>query len=87
MKFLFLFMKLPHQFIKNSDLPVCVNCIHFIENKMNYPYDAVLSNDLGKCKIFGKKDIVTGEIKYEYAELCRLNKEKCHLTGKYYESK
>ena len=81
---LFTLIKTPYPFIKNSDLPICTNCIHFIEYKNNYPFD---DNNLGKCKLFGKKNIVTGQIKYEYAENCRENKEKCDIHGKYFESK
>ena len=99
---LFTLLKTPYSFIKNSDLPICGNCVHFInsfdsyakkgiqnspENKTNYFYDDVPIDNLGKCKMFGKKNIVTGQIKYEYAENCRENKEKCDIQGKYFEEK
>ena len=44
-------------FIKNNDLPCCVNCIHFIESKNNYPYDTIPDNNSGKCKLFGVKNV------------------------------
>jgi len=74
-------------FIKNNDLPCCVNCIHFIEHKNNYPYDPIPDNNLGKCKLFGTKNIVTCEIDNEYASACREDKNKCGQGGKYFQEK
>lgn len=28
-------------FIRNKALPICLNCLHFIEHKNNYPYDPI----------------------------------------------
>jgi hypothetical protein len=68
-------------FIKNNDLPCCVNCIHFTENKNNYV------NSLGKCKLFGVKNIVSCEIDNELASVCRQDKNKCGPRGKYFQEK
>jgi hypothetical protein len=38
-----------------------------------------------KYKLFGEKNIITGEITYKYAELCQLNSNDCNTTGKYHE--
>jgi hypothetical protein len=65
-------------FIKNLNLPSCVNCVHFIQ------YKGGEQPDLGRCSQFGKKDIISGEITYDYASVCRFDKEKCGQTGKYY---
>ena len=67
--------------IKNMDYPICKTCIHFLTEKR-----PTGSEEFGKCKLFGEKNILTGEIKYDYAELCRLNNNKCNITGNYYES-
>ena len=32
-------------FIRNKELPICSNCLHFIEHINNYPYDPVPSNE------------------------------------------
>jgi hypothetical protein len=64
--------------IRNSESPSCCNCIHFIP--YNYDYDS-----LGKCKCFGEKNIITDEIKNDYASICRSNEEKCGVSGKYFE--
>ena len=51
----------------------CRKCKHFIEHPTKY-------DDLAKCKRF----IYTYQDKmfYEYAELCRKNKNKCGVEGK-----
>ena len=73
--------------IKNNDLPCCVNCIHFIEYKNNYPFDSRPDNQMGKCKLFATKNIVTCEIDNELASVCREDKKKCGPQGKYFQEK
>jgi hypothetical protein len=47
----------------------------------------VFSPSLSKCSQFGNKDLITGEITYEYADLSRMADDKCGLEGRnYYES-
>ena len=43
----------------NKHIPFCTNCIHFIEDKTNYPYDPIPNNDKnGKCKLFGTVNLL-----------------------------
>ena len=75
-------------FIKNLDLPSCNKCKHFIQYKTRELY--VNPNEhiqLSKCNKYGYKDLVTGEIEYEYANNCRKSNHKCKKTGVYYEEK
>lgn len=68
--------------IKNINLPSCKNCIH------NSPHFYTLggySPELSECKYFGKKNVVTNEIKYDYAYNCRDDENKCGIDGKYFE--
>lgn len=75
-------------FIRNQKLPICSNCIHFIEHKTNYPYDPLSSDKLyGKCKKFGEVNIVTGIYEYDFASLCRDNINKCGKYGSHYTPK
>jgi len=81
-----LFNKLP--FIRNSEFPVCANCLHFIEHTNNYPYDPIPDNKLyGRCKKFGEVDLITGLIEYDFAKNCRDNVKKCGINGLQYEGK
>lgn len=67
----------------------CINCANYINYKYTYPYDEIYdsTNKLGNCSIFGKQNLVTGEIEYEYASICRINESKCGKEGKYYSKK
>ena len=62
--------------IKNSQAPICQRCIHYRPN--------VFSPSLSQCSQFVTKDVITGEIKYEYADLSRMNDKKCGLEARYY---
>ena len=69
------------QFIQNSNVPLCKNCVYF--QKYKYPE----YYDLGKCTKFGKMDIVSGEIKYEYAYRSRNDDKLCSFNGTYFEER
>jgi len=69
-------------FIRNKNLPICLNCLHFIENKNSYPYDSVPSYEhYGRCKKFGKVNLITGVVEYDSAINCRSNNNKCGNLG------
>jgi hypothetical protein len=66
--------------INNKNTPVCRNCIHF------QPYNyGEFSSTLSKCNKFADKDLKTDEIIFDYADLCRLDQNKCGKEGKYFE--
>jgi len=69
-----------NQIIKNGDFPSCRNCIFY---KPYYLGD--YSSELSKCEKFGNKNILTDEIKYDYADLCRRDENKCGIRGQYFE--
>ena len=75
--------KIPN-FIRNMDAPSCVDCAHFIKHETSEPYNSI-NYQFGKCKVFGTKDVVSGQIVYDFASICRDN--KCGLDGKYFEAK
>lgn len=69
-----LFFAVASATIKNNQVPICQNCIHYRPN----PF----SPSLSKCTQFGDKNLITGEIKHDYADLSRLSEDKCGLQGK-----
>lgn len=79
----------PTIFIQNEHLPICMNCIHFKEYPNNYPYDDVpdKTKHLSTCKMFGSKNLVTGNIDYELASTCRKNENMCGKNARYYKAK
>ena len=68
-------------FIRNKELPICSNCLHFIERENDYPYDGY------RCKKFGEMNIITGVIKYDLAAVCRLDDDMCGEEGDQYTAK
>jgi|LauGreDrversion4_2_1035121.scaffolds.fasta_scaffold51892_2 hypothetical protein len=60
--------------INNYQVPLCQNCVHYRPN--------IFSPSLSKCSQFGDKNVITGEIKYDYADLSRMSQDKCGLEGK-----
>jgi hypothetical protein len=81
MKFLYLFLFFSfansEKFIKNINVNPCRKCIHF-----NSKYG---DSSLSKCEKFGEKNIISNEIKYDYADQCRKDDTKCGEEGKYFE--
>ena len=75
-------------FIRNRELPICSNCVHFIEDINNYPYDQIPCDEqYGRCKKFGEVSLITGTIQYDLARNCRLNASKCGNSGSEYTEK
>ena len=70
------------QFIINSKVPICKNCVYF----KPYKNDEKIY-DLGKCTKFGKMDILSGIIEYNYAYTCRISNDLCSFNGTYYEER
>ena len=56
--------------------PVCKNCIYFTPNSWN--------GNNGKCGKFGKRDLINGNIDYEYVRSIRYDDAKCGLSGKFF---
>jgi len=72
--------------IKKFDYPECRKCKHFLPDKTFDNENSQLT--FGRCSYFGIKDLVTGEIKYNYASVCRLPYAgECGQYGKYYSEK
>ena len=77
--FLYLSITFAYQII-NFDKPVCSKCIHF-EPASSIKYDN--SINYGKCKFYGKKDILNGKITYDYASIARKH-QSCGENGTQY---
>ena len=74
--------------IVNFDLPSCIDCIHFIGDKTNYPYDPRPNDsDNGRCRLYGEKNIISGEIKYLFASKCRQDSKLCGMNANFKVSK
>lgn len=87
MKLLYLLSPLLLQFvsseriIKNFHIPSCKNCKFFKPSFTNSDFTSTLN----KCEKFGEKNIITDEITFKYADLCRSDESKCGKEGIYFE--
>jgi hypothetical protein len=59
--------------IHNAHTQICKNCVHYIPSEP------------GTCRLFGTKDMVTGLIKYENAETCRVQDWRCGTEATLFE--
>ena len=83
-----LYKKISLSMINNINLPLCINCIYFIKDHSNYLHES-LEHDkkYGKCKLFGEKNLITGEIDYFYTSYCRADSKLCGINGTKYIEK
>lgn len=51
----------------------CVNCERLVSKQPKYV-----------CRIFGKKNLVTGSVSYQEAGKCRDNQYQCSALGTYF---
>ena len=66
--------------IQNNHLNSCRNCIYYKPSAYNE-----FASELNRCYKFGKKNIITDEITYDFVEFARRDKNKCGEEGKYFE--
>ena len=72
--------------IKNFTLPECKSCKYFIPNKTHSSEEQQIN--YGRCGYFGEKNVVSGELEYKYASICRISGfNYCGEHGKYYSPK
>ena len=64
--------------IRNVDNPACKNCMYYRTRL----FDNDFTSSFNKCSKFGEKDIMTDEITYDYADICRYDESKCGKGGK-----
>jgi hypothetical protein len=67
--------------IKNINIPSCRNCIYYKPSYSSSDFTA----SYNKCNKFGDKNIITNEISYDFANMCRNDENKCGHEGKYFE--
>lgn len=84
-------IKLLAALIKNNNNKIknlCINCSNYKNNIQSYPEDEIYNVyvPIGKCRLFEKQNLVTGETQYENAMFCRIDEKKCGRKGRYYQS-
>lgn len=72
-------------YIKYFRMPTCRDCVYFkAGSKQEDPFKI---SDWDKCLKYGEKNVVTGEITYQYADFVRKQELQCGLTGKQFIEK
>ena len=72
------------QVIQNIKSPICNTCKYYkpftiFKNSDNLKYSL--------CMRYGEKNIITGEVKFEFAGNVRKDEKKCGSNGIYHEKK
>ena len=73
-------MKITDKIIRNMEFPSCKNCIYYRPTGFSRDF----ADPLNKCHKFGTKNVVTDEITYQYADICRKDENLCGNSGKYF---
>ncbi len=68
--------------IRNAATPICRMCKHLIMDT-KYPTEY----NLARCKASGQQCMISGEIKYDYADYSRRNFILCGDEAKFFEKK
>ena len=72
--------------IKNIEVKLCKNCVHFTNRTTNDDFGPLVDDiSLGRCKLFGDINLVTGEMKYSLAQACRFDVAKCGIVARHFK--
>jgi ribosome-binding protein aMBF1 (putative translation factor) len=69
-------------FIKNFRLPVCKKCAYYL--KQDEKDDPNKISDYDKCMKYGEQNVVTGEIRFQYADYVRKQELQCGMSAKHF---
>lgn len=64
----------------------CLTCVNYVAHKYGNPYDEIYAykTKLGKCSLFKKQNLVTGEVEHDVAISCRTDESKCGVEGRFH---
>jgi hypothetical protein len=66
-----------------KSVKLCKDCRHFLPTMYGDRYD--IGNHLGRCNLFGKMNVINGEIEHEYATIVRKFDDMCGINGTHFE--
>jgi hypothetical protein len=66
------------QYVKNSGIPTCSDCIYFVESETSNPNNS-------KCRKFVQQNFITGLIDLSFADINRRYDHLCGPNAKYKE--
>jgi hypothetical protein len=66
-----------------KSIKLCKDCRHFLPTLYGDKYD--YGNHLGRCNLYGKINVINGEIEHEYASIVRKFDDMCGINGTHFE--
>jgi len=66
-----------------KSIKLCKHCRHFLPTMYGDRYD--IGNHLGRCNLFGKMNVINGEIEHEYATIVRKFDDMCGINATRFE--
>jgi hypothetical protein len=69
-------------FIKNFRLPVCKQCVYYLKNDEKDDPNKI--SDYDKCMKYGEQNVVTGEIRFQYADFARKQELQCGMSATHF---
>ena len=95
MKFLFLFLffykglttiiRIDKTSKNQNSYKLCRDCKNFIPALYGGKFD--VGNHLGRCSLYGKINLINGEVDHEYASIARSLNDMCGVNATYFEHK
>lgn len=79
-------MKVKMQILKSAAPRLCKDCVYLRPNPKFWGFDKN-ATIFGHCGKFGKIDLVTGDIEYSFASVCRDNDTQCGKEGTQFSAK
>lgn len=68
-----------------SSYKLCKDCKNFLPTMYGDKFD--IGNHMGKCNLYGKINLINGEIEHDYASTARSFDDMCGINGTYFEKK
>ena len=62
---------------------LCKDCKFFLPTMYGGKFD--IGRHMGRCSLYGKINLVTGEIEHEYASIVRSMDSMCGINGTHFE--
>jgi len=66
-----------------NNYKLCKDCKNFLPAMYGDKFD--MGNHLGRCNLYGKINLINGEIDHEYASIARSLNDMCGVNAIYFE--
>jgi hypothetical protein len=67
-----------------NNYKLCKDCKNFLPTMYGDKFD--IGNHMGRCNLYGKINLISGEIDHEYASIARSFSDMCGINATYFEN-